>query len=266
MSLPVAALLALLVAAKLFFQLKNFCKTHRCHPKPTNQPTTTNSTHPMNFHSGYLSQVDGSVHFHINDTAVICSVSAPIEAKPRQELPTTIAVELIVRPATGVPTTREVNIQDILNNIAKQIIVGELYPRQLCQITCQVLEAGEPSKFNNIEVISCVNAMSAALVNSGIAMNSLALGVVVAVVGEKNTIVLDPKADILQEATSVHSLALKLVNGSQNVDNILLLDSHGTFNQEILFQVLEKGEQHIVNMAKGFRSSIAENIENDLTY
>lgn len=231
----------------------------------------------MNIQTGYLSQVDGScrLQHNNNNTAVICSVSGPLEPKARQELPTTLAIELIIRPATGIPTTREINLQNLLNHIAKQIIIGTLYPRQLCQITCQILESGESINYNNWEIISCINALSCALIDSGLAMNSLALGVVVAVLksddnNDNNTkediIELDPSMTMLQSAISTHSIAFKLiyVDGKYQVDNILLVDSHGTFTQDTLFQILSLAEKHTLTLAMEVRSKLTEKIQNDL--
>ncbi len=49
-----------------------------------------------------LNKVDGSATLKTGPTMVICSVTGPIEAKSRMEIPTATALEIIVRPATGV--------------------------------------------------------------------------------------------------------------------------------------------------------------------
>lgn len=48
-----------------------------------------------------LQRVDGSASWDYNDTKVVVSVTGPIEAKSRDEIPTAATVELVVRPAVG---------------------------------------------------------------------------------------------------------------------------------------------------------------------
>lgn len=215
--------------------------------------------------TGYLSQVDGSAHYKTSTTTVLCSVTGPIEPKSRQELPTKLALELIVRPSVGVPTTREVLIQDKLNSILNQIIVGHLYPRQLCQITFQILESGETMQYFNVkELIACVNAATLALIDSAIALQSIAVGVVVAVTYD-NKYIIDPSNDIMQNSRSVHGLVLELIDGSNSVKNVLLLDSNGEFDETTLFKVLEIGEESILKLSKQFRKVVENQVRRNLT-
>lgn len=215
--------------------------------------------------TGYLSQVDGSAHYKTSTTTVLCSVTGPIEPKSRQELPTKLALELIVRPSVGVPTTREVLIQDKLNSILNQIIVGHLYPRQLCQITFQILESGETMQYFNVkELIACVNAATLALIDSAIALQSIAVGVVVAVTYD-NKYIIDPSNDIMQNSRSVHGLVLELIDGSNSVKNVLLLDSNGEFDETTLFKVLEIGEASILKLSKQFRKVVENQVRRNLT-
>lgn len=218
----------------------------------------------LQIETGYLSQVDGSSHYKTSSTTLLCSITGPIEPKARQELPTKLSLELTVRPAVGVPTTREVSIQDKLNAVVNQIIVSHVYPRQLCQVTFQILEPGEDIEhFNEKEVIACINAATLALIDAGIAMKSMAVGCVVAETHNGDMIV-DPSDEIMKEAKSIHALALELVEGSKVVKNVLLLDSNGEFNEDTLFKVLQIGEESILSLAKQFRKAIELKIQDSL--
>lgn len=55
----------------------------------------------MEVQSGVLEQVDGSSIWLQNVTKVICSVSGPMEVKPRDEIPDKATLELVVRPIAG---------------------------------------------------------------------------------------------------------------------------------------------------------------------
>lgn len=215
--------------------------------------------------TGLLTQVDGSSQFELQDTKVICSVAGPIEPKARQELPTRLALEVTVRPAKGVPNTREKLIEDKLRAVLTPLTVCYKYPRQLCQITCQILEAGENElEFSQRELSCCINAAFLALIDAGVALYSFSSSVCLAIMKDSGELVVDPTYDQLQISQSVHSLALELIDGSKTVKNILLLDSTGKFTEDELYKVLQKGEQSCLELAQELRKVIAEKITSQI--
>ncbi|CCF60511.1 hypothetical protein KAFR_0K01570 [Kazachstania africana CBS 2517] len=218
----------------------------------------------MQVQTGYLNKVDGSSHYENKSVKVICSVTGPIEPKARQELPTQLALEVTVRPAIGVPTTREITLQDKIRGVISPIICRYKYPRQLCQITLQILESGEEETLFNVkELIGCINSTVFALIDAAIAINSIAVGVSMAVMGD-GTFIVDPSNEQLKKSVSTHALVFQLVDGSKVVENVLLLDSFGNFDESTLFEVLEYGEKHALSLAKDFRKTIETKIKKDL--
>ncbi|QLQ80222.1 hypothetical protein HG537_0D02230 [Torulaspora globosa] len=214
---------------------------------------------------GLLTNVDGSSQFEWQDTKVLCSVTGPIEPKARQELPTRLALEVVVRPARGVPNTREKLIEDRLRGVLTPLIVCEKYPRQLCQITCQILEAGEnESEFAVKELSCCVNAAFLALLDAQVALHSFCASVSLAVLKESHELVVSPTDEQLRVSLSTHTLALELVAGAKSVQSVLLLDSNGDFSEDDLFKVLQLGEQSCLELAQFLRKTIAEKIKNEL--
>lgn len=211
--------------------------------------------------TGVLNRVDGSSQFESQSTKVLCSVTGPIEPKARQELPTRLALEVIVRPARGVPATREKLLEDKLRAVFTPLIVCHKYPRQLCQITCQVLEAGEDEEeFSQRELSCCINAAFLALVDAGVALHSVSSSVCMAISKDSHELIVDPSDDQLRVSQSVHTLVLELIEGSKKVKNVLLLDSNGDFTEEQLFQVLESGEVSCLELAKVLRKVITDKI------
>lgn len=215
--------------------------------------------------TGVLTNVDGSSQFECQDTKVICAVTGPVEPKSRQELPTRLALEVIVRPAKGVPNTREKLLEDRLRAVLTPLIVCSKYPRQLCQITCQILEAGEDEgEFSHKELSCCINAAFLALVDAQLALHSFSSSVALAILKDSGDLVLNPSSDQLRVSQSVHTLALELKDGSKNVTNILLLDSNGDFTEDELLKVLQAGEQGCLELAQVLRSHLAEKIKEEL--
>ncbi|CCH61709.1 hypothetical protein TBLA_0F01670 [Henningerozyma blattae CBS 6284] len=215
---------------------------------------------------GILSHVDGSSQLTSQSTNVICGVTGPIEPKPRQELPNELALEIIVRPATGVSNTREKLLEDRLRGVLTPIINRNLYPRQLCQITCQILDSGESDEyFSQKELACCINSSFLALIDAGIALNSTVASIVLAIMNDaEETIVTNPTNEQLLESKSVHILALEIVNESKLIKNVLLLDSLGDFTETQLFKILEIGEKSCVDISISLRKIIQDRVEQSI--
>lgn len=221
----------------------------------------------INAELSLLSQVDGSAKVTIDSTSVICSVTGPIEPKPRQELPTELALETIVRPAKGVPTPREKYLEDKIRAVFTPIITRHKYPRQLCQVTVQILESGEDETlFLQKELSTSINATLLALVDAGVALNDMVAALTIAVIKNENKIdyITNPTEEELNSSNSLHTLALEIGNGSKLVKNVLLLESNGQFNEEELFNVLEIGEKSALNICSQWRELIKNKIEKQL--
>ena len=50
-----------------------------------------------------LNQADGSVELSFNGYKVLAAVNGPLEASRRDELPDEAALEVVVRPVSGIP-------------------------------------------------------------------------------------------------------------------------------------------------------------------
>ncbi|CCE62929.1 hypothetical protein TPHA_0D02930 [Tetrapisispora phaffii CBS 4417] len=213
---------------------------------------------------GVLTHVDGSSQVEWNDTKVLCSVTGPIEPKARQELPSQLALEVIIRPAKGVSSTREKLMEDKLRSVLTPIITLYQYPRQLCQITCQILESGESEyEFSEKELSCCINAAFLALIDAGIALKSTVSSISL-VISQNNEVIVNPTGAQLLNSRSVHILALELIKEMNIVNNVLLLDSNGDFNEKELFQVLETGEKSCLALGQDLRKVIQNNVDSNI--
>lgn len=95
------------------------------------------STEPVALLS-HLHKTDGSATFSQNGYTIIGAVNGPIEVQRRDELPEEAAIEVIVRPAAGVGSTREKQLESIIEKTLRQIILINNFPRTLIQVTLQV--------------------------------------------------------------------------------------------------------------------------------
>lgn len=64
-------------------------------------------------------------------------------ARIRDENPSEAVVEVVVRPAVGVTSTREKYIEERMKAALKPVILRGLHPRKVIQIVVQIVEVEE---------------------------------------------------------------------------------------------------------------------------
>ncbi|SCU97370.1 LAFA_0G11144g1_1 [Lachancea sp. 'fantastica'] len=216
--------------------------------------------------TGVLEQVDGSCKLKCGETTVLCSVTGPIEPKARQELPAQLALEVIVRPCRGVPTTREKLIEDQIRGVVTPVLARYLYPRQLAQVCFQILESGEPEEsFSVKELSACINAVFLAIVDAGIGLQYSFASVVLSA-DKSGKIHTNPAQADLTKSQSTHILALLLGEGAKKVENVLLFESYGDFTEDTMLQVLQSGEKSCVETAQELRKVVYHKVQQDFVW
>lgn len=217
-----------------------------------------------------LPQVDGSARISIGNTVVLVSVAGPIEAKPRQELPTQASLEIVVRPSRGVSSTREKVIEDLLRSVLQLVIVRYRYPRQLIQIVVQFLttdidregsivvsgdSAASGDPFTSNELSAALNASYFALIDANVALYNSFASVSVAIDNEGKTIE-NPTLSQLQNSSSHHVVCFDI--REKKSGKILLVESDGSFSEEQLFQVIEQASSACQKIHKTIQRPIIE--------
>ncbi|KAJ4290685.1 exosome non-catalytic core subunit rrp46 [Collariella sp. IMI 366227] len=183
---------------------------------------------------GVLPRADGSAKYSHAGYTVTASVNGPIEAQRRDEHAYEAHVDVIVRPAAGVGSTRERHLESILESSLSQIILVKNFPRSLIQIVLQVEDSPENDYVNTKLIQASLNfaIMPAlmqtailALLSAGVPMKATATATAVAIGhqdGAKKAIV-DPSPKEIETAQSVHVLAFT------SHDELLLAESEGDF-------------------------------------
>jgi exosome complex component RRP46 len=106
----------------------------------------------------HLYRTDGSATFTQNGYTIIGAVNGPIEVQRRDELPEEAAIDVIVRPAAGVGTTRERHLESILERTLRPIVLVQNFPRTLIQVTLQVTDTpGDDSVTSKVNQSSNVS-------------------------------------------------------------------------------------------------------------
>jgi exosome complex component RRP46 len=214
-----------------------------------------------------LDRSDGSAQLVIGKTKVVTSVTGPIEARARQELPTQAALEIVIRPAVGLATTREKLLEDKLRSLLQAVIIRYKYPRQLIQIVVQFLTTeGTSSKSNeytNNELNAALNACYFALVDANIALYSSFVSLSISLCDNK--IIYYPTLAQLQASDSHHVVCFSIEDRKAN--KLLLLESQGDFKEDELFHMISEAVTECENIHEKYqRKYIADKVEKDFIW
>ncbi|CAK4032067.1 Hypothetical predicted protein [Lecanosticta acicola] len=168
-----------------------------------------------------LSRADGSTAVSSGLYTVIAGVNGPVEVQRRDELPEEAAVEVNIRPSSGIGGPRERWLESVVQSVLKNVILVNMHPRTLIQITLQVTK--QPSNkllrtTGDISVIpTLLNTAFTALVDGGIPL-ATTMSSTLAIVNNAGSVMVEPQEKDLESYSSIHAMAF---------------DSHG---QELLDQ------------------------------
>lgn len=188
-----------------------------------------------------LHRADGSATYSSSLTTILAAVNGPVEVSRRDEIPDAAAIEVNVRPGSGVGEPRERWLESVIAATLRSVVLVHLHPRTLVQVTLQVTkdvgsEGGVKLKkgIRDIAIIpGLVNAAFAALVDSGLPLEQTVVAGL-AVVGADGEVVAEPTAKQLVGSKSVHAMAFAMAGEEPG---LLLNESAGLFGMEDLAKV-----------------------------
>ena len=187
-----------------------------------------------------LSRADGSATFANNLYSILAAVNGPVEVQRRDELPAEAAVEVNIRPSSGIGGPRERWLESVVQSVLRSVLLVHLHPRTLIQVTLQVTK--EPSlkmrkSTEDIAVIpSLVNAAYLALVDGGLPL-STAMTATLIVVASDGKQTNDPNVKQLSNSNSVHAIA------HNRHGELLLNESSGKFSLEEWEEVADQAQK-----------------------
>ncbi|KAI9830893.1 MAG: exosome non-catalytic core subunit rrp46 [Phylliscum demangeonii] len=176
----------------------------------TTTTTTTTTLSPLH-------RADGSAtykHPPARPTTIITgAVNGPVEILRRDELVHEAAIEVSIRPATGVGGVRERHLESLVQTTLRAVVLVQQFPRMLIQVVLQVVkqprEGGRESSTGGLY-------STLALLSAGIPLRGAFTSTLVAVFHRRNDndneseYVSDPDPARLVHASSVHVFALTL--------------------------------------------------------
>ena len=89
-----------------------------------------------------LDRADGSATYTSpNGYSILATVNGPVEVQRRDELPEEAHIEVNIRPHDGVGQVKERHLEMIISNTLRDVLFVQMFPRQMVQLTLQVLKA-----------------------------------------------------------------------------------------------------------------------------
>ncbi|SMQ45769.1 unnamed protein product [Zymoseptoria tritici ST99CH_1A5] len=167
-----------------------------------------------------LARADGSTAFSSDLYTVVAGVNGPVEVQRRDELPEEAAIEVNLRPISGVGGPRERWLETVLHAVLKSVLLVNMHPRTLIQITLQVTH--EPilkwqRTATDISIIpTLLNAAFAALVDGGLPL-AATTAAALAIIREDGEVIIDPQEKQMSSYKSIHAMAFDQ-HGSQLLD------------------------------------------------
>lgn len=187
-----------------------------------------------------LSRADGSATYTSPLFSILAAVNGPVEVSRRDELPEEAAIEVNVRPGSGVGTPRERWLESVVHSVLRSVLLVHLHPRTLVQVTLQVVK--EPGvKFmkgrGDVAVLpALVNAAFLACVDGGIPLNTTMSAVLISL-SSKGELQPNPSPAQLAIGQSVHAMAFDAQG------EMLLDESTGSCDMEAWEAVAELAQK-----------------------
>ncbi|USP81983.1 Exosome complex component RRP46 [Curvularia clavata] len=193
----------------------------------------------------HLNRADGSATYTHLGYSIIGAVNGPIEVQRRDELPEEAAIEVNVRPATGVGSPRERHLETLVHNTLRSIILMQSIPRTLVQITLQVRSLPEEDSTARVNTSlsllpHLLHTALLALLSASIPLRTTFTSILIAQPASSSPPLVSPTANQLLRAKPIRSVHVFAFSGDRKM---LLSESEGDFSYEEWNEVCQTGEE-----------------------
>ncbi|KAF2873607.1 hypothetical protein BDV95DRAFT_627485 [Massariosphaeria phaeospora] len=195
-----------------------------------------------------LHRADGSATYTHHGYSIIGAVNGPIEVPRRDELPEEATIEVNVRPAAGVGSPKDRQLETLVHNTLRSIILTRSIPRTLVQITLQIRSLPEEAASTGVNPSIAIlphllHTSLLALLSASIPLSTILTSVLVAIPAahtQPSTPLLSPTANDLVRAKSIKSVHVFAFSGDKK---LLLNESDGVFSYEEWEEACEMAEE-----------------------
>eukprot|EP01129_Flabellula_baltica_P017179 TRINITY_DN9441_c0_g1_i2.p1 TRINITY_DN9441_c0_g1~~TRINITY_DN9441_c0_g1_i2.p1 ORF type:complete len:230 (+),score=32.70 TRINITY_DN9441_c0_g1_i2:31-720(+) len=155
----------------------------------------TNQVRALSCRQSVLERADGSCLFAQGNTQVLVAVYGPQDTTTRRELIDRSCFIVTVKPNTGHQNYETTYLEYLCQNFFENQIVSILHPRTQVHVVLQVIND------DGSLLACCINAINMALVDAGVPMRSMSVGVTLSQMPDQS-FVIDPTQEVEGAALS----------------------------------------------------------------
>ncbi|KIW03886.1 uncharacterized protein PV09_05179 [Verruconis gallopava] len=190
-----------------------------------------------------LHRADGSATYSADGYTAVAAVNGPLEVQRRDELPEEAAIEVNIRPAIGVGSTRERHLESLIQSTLKSVVLTKNFPRTLIQITVQMINTPDQTSMRipGLSSTSYLPGLPVLLQASLLALISGAIPL-----------------------ETTYAAIAKRLSASYHVfvfsgeNQLLLAESEGDFSFKDWQCISEEAKHECITMIQAMRSSLGE--------
>jgi exosome complex component RRP46 len=164
-----------------------------------------NTLRPLSANQGLLNKADGSACFAQGNTVVLAAVYGPNQKFDSEKI-NKGSLNIVYKPSDGSPGAASVESQRLIAESLKEVVAVSSFPQATLNVTVQVLN-NEGST-----LAAAFNAVTLALLDSGIEQNGLVTSVCCAVLSN-GEISVDPTTKELETSVASMTTAWHSVSG-----------------------------------------------------
>ncbi|KAL2436190.1 hypothetical protein ABEF95_004502 [Exophiala dermatitidis] len=217
-----------------------------------------------------LVSADGSATYTANNgQTIVAGVNYPVEVPYRSdEIPESTFIDVNLRPHNGVGMVKERHVEDLIMRTLQTIVLGDLTPRTMLQITLQVVSVESDESLPGgvkgggqgetyLDVLACaLNASVLGCLDAGVQMKAVA-GAALVGIGQEGHLVVGPGVVQRKKCTSLHVFAFT------SDGKTVLMESEGQFTLSQWRQAEQAARTAVLGNVGKPSTSAVNNKQND---
>ncbi|XP_068650630.1 exosome complex exonuclease RRP46 homolog [Aristolochia californica] len=228
-----------------------------------------NQLRPLACSSNLLHRAHGSARWSQGDTTVLAAVYGPKAGTRKNENPEKASIEVIWKPNTGQIGNLEKEYGIILKRTLQSICLLTIHPNTTTSVIVQVIN-------DDGALLPCaINAACAALIDAGLPLRHLAVGICCGLT-ESGCVILDPTKLEEQKLQAFASLVFPNpptsvlpkqpvpVQGEPIEHGVITSFTHGGMPVEDYINCLERGRLATAKIFEFFSSSLQQQFPDDV--
>ena len=201
-----------------------------------------------------LNQADGSARFSFSRTRTLAGVFGPREGRANQKNSEESTVIVNFGAKGGVGSQWDRGDETVMRECLEALVIRSQNPMCVIEVTVQ------PMCNDGAQMAASINAAIAALIDAGVALRFVAVGVCLAVT-KQGALLLDPTSDEEAAALAVLTFVIRPSDGY-----VVTSLCSAPVSQEQYVQALDAAKASAVTVLTFIRMALESRVSNEMTY